>query len=125
MPAIFGPHPAVPTGSVGNNTGAATQVSTDADSHAVEFIVEAAGATPTVTFSVDGSFDGTNFFPIGFTDSNANAFATTKVVTAVGRYVVFIAGFAGNERFFQFLRVNTAANTNITYRASIWGCDSE
>lgn len=111
------------TGSTGNNTHTGTHVGAEADAIEFRFIVEAAGATPTVTFKVQGTNDDTSvsdanavwtdimYLPAG-SDTGASA---TQTATAVGA-TVFFHDTPSGVRFYRRFRLVTSANTNITYR---------
>ena len=103
-------------GTTGNNTHAFSE-DYDADRFGVQFVIEAVGATPTVTFILEGSFDGTNWVACGYvTDSSsAEAFAAlTK--TATGSTFIFLTG---PHRFYRRYRVRVTANTNVTYNCTL------
>lgn len=75
-------------------------------------IVSAAGATPTCTYQVEGSPDGTSWFPMATYDATGAASPTgaTFVVTSsttTWRVVPV-------DMPWTFLRVTMSANTNIT-----------
>lgn len=108
-----------PTGTTGNNThtlGGAVPEGVDPSGVAVQLNVEAAGATPTLTWVLEGSIDGVNWVTVPVVDnlSDAAVFAATTV-TAVGLYFKFLWAAAGCARFFRYYRVRVTANTNITY----------
>lgn len=87
---------------------------------ACQFVVEAAGATPTVTFKVQGSLDGTNWYDLMYvTDASDTASAAGRTVTAVGASVNFLDVANGARQYTQF-RLVTSANTNITYRGELY-----
>jgi hypothetical protein len=73
--------------------------------------------TPTVTYKLQGSAvdspASTDWVDVAMIDSNADTAVTTKVVTAVGRYYVFLS--QQQSRFFTRLRLVTSANTNVTH----------
>ena len=107
-----------PTGSTGNETGPTTFVQ-GYDSLAFQFVVEAAGATPTVTFKFQGSLDGVNWYDVAYvTDANDTTSTATKTVTAVGASVMFLDNPVARK--YKFARVVVLANTNITFRAEAW-----
>lgn len=85
----------------------------------VEFEVEAQGATPTITFTVQGSLDGTTFFDIAYVDGDATVAQSkaAKVVTTISKTFVFVDGL--DKRFFKALAVNVSANTNTTFSARL------
>jgi len=107
-----------PSGSTGNVTGPTTFVQ-GYDALAFQFVVENAGATPTITFKFQGSLDGVNWYDIAYvTDANDTTSTATKTMTAVGASVVFLDNPVARK--YKFARVVPSANTNITYRAEAW-----
>lgn len=77
----------------------------------LEFVTTV-GATPTITIQLEGSNDGTNFFPIPYQTTAAPgtiAVATFAITSATTTRVFIPAGYA-----FRFLRVTRSANTNVT-----------
>lgn len=128
MSQIFGPVALAANGSTGNNTHTGVAIGPNADAVEFEFVVEAAGATPTVTFVVQGTDDDPSvadgsanwvaieYFPAGSdTASNAN-----QTVTAVGA-TWFSLDTESTARFYRRFRLVTTANTNITYHCSAFG----
>lgn len=105
-------------GSTGNNTHAS--VRTDAmETMAFQFVVEAIGATPTVTYKFQGSTDNVNFYDVAYvTDATDTVATTTRTVTAVGATIAFLSNPVA--RRYNFYRCVTSANTNVTYRAEIY-----
>lgn len=115
MAAFDGPHVLAPTGSTGNNTHTALQIGADWSSAIVQFIVEAVGATPTVTWKVQQSIDGVNYYDaIYVTDSTDTAAVSTRTATAVGAQLNYLT------RPTKFLKLVTSSNTNVTYRAELY-----
>jgi hypothetical protein len=107
------------TGSTGNNTHNSVQVWAEYDALALHFVVEAVGATPTVTYKFQGSLDGTNWFDINYiTDATDTGAVSTKVRTTTGADVLFLSNPVARK--YQFIRCVTSANTNVTYRAEIY-----
>jgi hypothetical protein len=88
-----------------------------ADRILVEVEVEAIGSTPTMTFTIQTSVDGTNWSDTGYVtlDSTVAAAKTAIVVTTVGVTQRFIDGLA--TRSPEYVAVNVTANTNVTYSA--------
>lgn len=108
-----------PAGSTGNNTHAAVNAPPMAANVAFQFVVEAAGATPTVTFKFQGSLDGTNWYDLDYvTDAVDTGAVAARTVTAVGAYAEFVQ--SPLQRAFTQYRCVTSANTNITYRAEMF-----
>lgn len=122
-----------PTGTTGNNTHGPLSGFETAGRLALEFVVEAAGATPTVTFSLQGSFDGTNWFNLATAGTDASApgvSGAAVTVTATGNTYKFVIGGANGTTsiedgylFIPKVRLVTTANTNITYRANLYRVD--
>lgn len=76
------------------------------------------GATPTCTYALEGSPDGSVWFPVAYADSAtpATVVATTFVITtAATAYKVVPAA-----QPFRFLRVTLSANTNVTSTIDVW-----
>lgn len=85
---------------------------------ALQFEVEAVGITPTATFQIEGTLDGTNWFAVArYSESSDTVDATAVTVTAVGRTIKFIDI---RKRPLLQLRVNVTANTNVTFNAKTW-----
>lgn len=114
------------TGSVGNGRAyALNQFS--ANKVAIEFEVEAVGATPTVTFNIQGlapggdPTDANHWSNLAMVqaDSTVAASPTGVTVTAVGKTFRWVAGEAFDDRFFDGLAINITANTNITFRSAL------
>ena len=76
-------------------------------------IITTVGATPTCTYLVEGSMDGTNFFAIPHADPaspgtfGVATFGPVTTATTTRRYVQ--AGIP-----WRFLRMTMSANTNVT-----------
>lgn len=107
-------------GTTGNVTGSAVQVDPGFENVGFQFVVEAVGATPTVTYKVQGSLDNSNWSDISYiTASSDTAASTTQTATGVGATTFFLN--QNNEnRFFQYFRIVTSANTNVTFRAELY-----
>jgi len=81
-------------------------------------IVTTIGATPTVTILIEGSADGTNFFPAAHADSATPATvigATFVVTTATTLYKLIQA-----NQPWRYLRATLSANTNVTVTMDAW-----
>jgi hypothetical protein len=79
------------------------------------------GATPTCTYLIEGSADGTNFYAAAYADSAtpATVVATTFVITtATTAYKIVQAGP------WRYLRVTFSANTNVTNTVDVWTTSS-
>ena len=119
--AAFNKYVLAAAGRTGNNTHTAVEVGGDdmtGEKVVLEFILEVAGATPTVTYSLQGSFDNVNFDTAGIAviPASSDTAAATRVVT--------VAGYTHNQtsqgRIFRFYRLVTTLNTNVTYSANLW-----
>lgn len=112
------------TASTGNNTHAAVTAPIESSAAtAIQFVVEVAGATPTVTWKAQGSLDGTNWYDVLYVSDSSDTAATTGLVsTAVGAKVIWLSN-ATSRQYAQF-RVVTSSNTNITYRAELYVADT-
>lgn len=89
---------------------------------AVEFEVEAAGATPTITYTVEGLMpDGVTWATLALVQADSTAAASTAgvTVTTVSKTFRYVNGL--DVRFVKGLRVNVSANTNITFSARAHG----
>lgn len=81
-------------------------------------IVTTIGATPTCTYSIDGSIDGTNWFSIPYSDPatpTTAAVATFAVTTATTTRKYLLSGYP-----WRYLSVNMTANTNVTSTIDVW-----
>jgi hypothetical protein len=105
-----------PTGTVGNNTHTASDEMRDADRVAIQINVENVGATPTATFTIEGSVDGVNWYTVPVVDPISDTLSTAAIVlTAIGLSLRWLWLGAGGARFFKNYRVRVTANTNVTY----------
>lgn len=105
--------------STGNNTHAGVECGGVYDQVAVQFVVEAVGATPTVTWKVQGSADGLNWYDmIYITDASDTPAVAAEVDTVVGASIHFLAN--APSRKYDWFRLVTSANTNVTYRGELY-----
>ncbi len=83
----------------------------------LEFIVDAIGATPTVTFTIQGSMDNVNWVDMQYVtlDSSVAASKAGIVMTTVSVTHRFVDGL--DKRFPHYIAVNVSANTNVTFSA--------
>lgn len=96
------------------------------DSLAFEFVVDVVGATPTITWKVEGSpdevdVDDTNshWYDVAYvTDANDTASTSTKTATSVGGQIIFLDNPVA--RRYRKYRLVTSALTNITYHADAY-----
>lgn len=81
-------------------------------------ITTTVGATPTCTYLIEGSVDGTNWFPVANADSATPATvvgATFAITSATTVYRLVQA-----NQPWRYLRVTMSANTNVTNTIDIW-----
>lgn len=101
----------------------------DATRMAVEFSVDAIGATPTITYTVQGCPMGRdssvagNWVDIAWVTEDATV-ATSKAgttATTVSKKTHYIDGL--DKRSFGAIGVNVSANTNVTYTVKVFRAD--
>lgn len=76
------------------------------------------GATPTCTYAIEGSADGTNWFPAAYADSatpETLSVATFVITTATTVYKILRPNHP-----WRYLRVTMSANTNVTNTIDVW-----
>ena len=81
-------------------------------------ITTAIGATPTCTYAVEGSADGTNWISIPYADSATPT--TVSVATFVITTATTVYKYIQPNVPVRFLRLTYSANTNVTNTADIW-----
>jgi hypothetical protein len=118
MPA-FHVLPLAATGRTGANTdGPVSVIPYGHGPVALEFIVEAAGGSPSVTVALQGSFDNITFVPIFIlpagSDTAVASFAATSAIT----FLYFVA--QKHSRSFPYYQSVTTSNSNMTYRSNLW-----
>lgn len=114
---------AAPVGSTGNNTHQSVGLTGEADAVCVDLRVTAVGATPTVTYVVQGSLDDATVADASskwvsllvYPAASDTGTATPAAATAVNSFLHYF----GKTRFVKKIRLVTSANTNVTYEASI------
>lgn len=112
-----------PAGSTGTGRFAAGGVS-GAQRLAVVFDVTAVGSTPTITFTVQGSMDGTNWTSLAVAQMDSSVAVSNAGITAttVSQIVRFVDGL--DKRFYDQIAVNVTANTNVTFKAKAYMQDN-
>ena len=124
MAGLYGPHIMAPVGSTGNNTHASVNVHPSPDKLAAVLVVEAVGATPTITVKVQGTMDSAtdgsaNWFDLAVQEPGSDtATATPSAKTAVGSYPLYLSN--AHLKFVRRVRIVTSANTNVTYRGELY-----
>jgi hypothetical protein len=117
-----GPHPASISGATGNNTHSSVHIGADYSTVALQFVVEAIGSTPTITYTWQGSPDNVNWYPIAYiTDASDTLSVAATVATTVSAALQFICN--GSIRRYKYIRLVTSSNTNVTYRGEIYLAD--
>lgn len=81
-------------------------------------ITTTVGATPTCTYAIEGSADGTDWFPVSYADAATpgTAVVTTFNITTATTVRKILQANAP----WRFLRVTYSANTNVTNTATVW-----
>lgn len=127
MAQTVGPITLAPAGSTGNNTHTAVQLPAFFEKVAAQLVVEAVGATPTITWKLQGALvpEGvtpatTDFFDLMLLPTATDTGAATFVATAVGASAAFLPYARDLARW---VRMVTSANTNVTYRGELYGAD--
>jgi len=81
-------------------------------------IVTTVGATPTATFALEGSMDGTSWFAVPYTDPatpDTSSISTIVITTATTTRRFIRGGFP-----YRFFRVNVTSNTNVTFTIDVF-----
>lgn len=112
-------------GTTGNNTSPSVKIDDDTDIISAEFEITAAGATPTVTYKLQGSMDDTtvtdaasDWFDLLTFPNDSSTEAVTQTKTAVGVYQLICDL---KKRFARKVRLVVTANTNVTYESDLYG----
>jgi hypothetical protein len=112
-------------GATGNNTHAGVAIPPDIDVVSAEFEITAVGGTPTVTYKLQGTMDGSDvtdtladWFDLATLPNDSATEAVPATKTAVGVYQL-VADL--RRRFARRVRLVTSANTNVTYESELWG----
>lgn len=106
------------TGQTGN--GASTNIVDrgGATGPALLTITTTVGATPTCTYAIEGSADGSGWFPVAYADAatpETMSVATFAITTATTARKILRA-----DHPWRFLRITYSANTNVTNTANVW-----
>jgi hypothetical protein len=112
---------AAPVGSTGSQTHASVELA-PYDTIAFQFVVEVAGATPSVTWKIQGSVDenivsdaNSNWYDVFYVTDSSDTGATTAITqTTLGAKLIFLDNPVA--RRYRKFRVVSSANTNVTYR---------
>lgn len=125
MTLIYTPRALAGPSATGSNTHTGYNTSGATDDIQVIFRITAVGATPTVTWKVQGAPDETsvadgsaNWFDLSVRDvtgTSSTTLVATMTKTATGVYVVAIP----EDVQFRRIRLVTSANTNVTYECDL------
>src|SRR5690242_11155556 len=102
----------------GQSTNVADRGPFNAGHVALLKITTTVGASPTCTYAIEGSADGSNWFSVAYADSatpETVSVATFAITTATTVYKLLRANHP-----WQFLRVTYSANTNVTNTADVF-----
>ena len=116
-------YPLHAVGSVGNASSVARDAGSDAEYVCLEVVIEAIGATPTVTIALEGSMDGTNFVACRHVPHDSETSAASQTYTTTGRRYLFLKSDLG--AFFRFFRAVSSANTNVTFSTNLFTLDRD
>jgi hypothetical protein len=127
MSNFLGPVALAPAGSTGNNSHNAAPSVPAAEHISFKLVVEAVGATPTITWKIQGAAmpDGTapganDWVDLMLRPSDTDTGAVTRTATAVGTQVSHLPYDRDN---FSHFRLVTSLNTNVTYRGEMYAQD--
>lgn len=104
-----------PTGSNAVQAYSTMGVDRDDTVNVVQFVVDSAGTSPTVTFTIQGSFDGTHWFDVPYLTTTSDTLSNASLtLTATGAALLYVM------RPFPFFRVNVTALNNVTFHADLF-----
>lgn len=106
------------TGQTGNGTSTNVADRVGATGAALLKVTTTVGATPTCTYAIEGSADGTNWFNVAYADSATPG--TVSVATFVINTATTVYKIIQPNVPVRFLRLTYSANTNVTNTADIW-----
>ena len=110
--------PLAPAGSTGDNSHDSVFVGGTYDAVAFAFQVSAVGGSPSVAWKAQGSLDGETWHDVGYITDASDAIATsTRSATQVGVQVAFLSNPVARK--YNFFRLVTASNSNVTYSADL------
>src|SRR3954447_25694284 len=106
MSGFVGPSFLAPRATTGNNTHTSVSVSPVTDRIVAALVIEAVGATPTVTVKIQGTLDASdivdgsaNWFDLPFITDTNDTVAASLTKTATGSYPMWISRY--NDRFIR------------------------
>jgi hypothetical protein len=105
------------TGQTGN--GASTNIADRGNSTGTAMlkITTTVGATPTCTYAIEGSADGSDWFAVAYADAATPE--TLSVATFVITTATTVRKILRVNHPWRFLRVTYSANTNVTNTADL------
>lgn len=106
------------TSQTGNGQSTNVADRSGSNGSALLTIVSTVGATPTVTVAIEGSAEGTDWFPVAYADA-----ATPETVTVATFAITTATTTRKILRPFhpwRFLRLTYSANTNVTLTANLY-----
>lgn len=109
---------ALSTAQTGN--GASTNVANrgSLSGPAAVVITSTIGATPTVTVSIQGSMDGTNFYNVPYAlVATPSTFVVTDLTITTAVTTTYLLQ---TDQSWDYVRLNLAANTNVTLTATAY-----
>jgi hypothetical protein len=81
-------------------------------------ITTTVGATPTCTYAIEGSADGTSWFPAAYADSATPE--TVSVATFAITTATTVRKILRPDHPWRYVRLTYSANTNVTSTADVW-----
>ena len=132
MPA-FNMQTLLPSGSNTNQTSASKPVAPDTDAVAFRIVCEAIGATPAITWLIQGAMDdvgvpdANSFFePVGYADSKVNdtniVFAAITGPIVAGTQQTIFSSLIKTRPYRKY-RVVISGILNVTYRVEMFTTD--
>lgn len=118
-PGFPGPNSAsLSAAQTGNGQSTNTADRDNSTGPALLTIVTTVGATPTCTYAVEGSADGSDWFAVAIAD------AATPETVSVATFALTTATTTRKilrpNHPWRYLRLTYSANTNVTNTASLW-----
>lgn len=81
-------------------------------------ITTTVGATPTCTYAIEGSADGSDWFSVAYADSATPE--TVSVATFAITTTTTVRKILRPDHPWRYLRVTYSANTNVTSTVDVW-----
>ena len=113
----------IATGATTNQTGAGVETTNIVEDAQIahQLVVEAVGATPAITWKIQGSLDNANWYDcVYYTDANdTSAVAARTGPTAAGAQVQWLDS-GNSSRMYRYWRAVISGITNTTYRVEMY-----